>query len=821
MVVPPAPDGPAGATDGPGVTLDGWAPPPERPPTAMSGLRDEEVATRVADGRANGDGGRNSRPLRDIVRANVLTPFNALLGTLALLVIVTGALGDALFGLLLLVNSGIGIVQELRAKATLDRLAVLSDPRARVVRNGATIEIAVEDVVLDDLIELRAGDQVPADCRLRHVDGLEVDESLVTGESDPVAKREGDAVLSGSIVVAGSGTAQVTAVGADSFANRLTLEARRFSLTRSELADGINRILKYVAIALAVVGPILFISQSSTTSNWRDAVRGAVAGLVGMVPEGLVLLTSVTFFAAALTLSRRRVLVRELPAVEGLARVDVLCLDKTGTLTEGRIVFASIEPLGDSASEVDQALAALAAEAAGNATIIALRENFPTPPGWEKVASVPFSSVRKWSAGSFRDHGTWVLGAPEILASAVAADDRVIDRVAVLASEGARVLLLARSDADLAPDPSLPPHLVPTALVTFQERVRDDAADTLRYFAAQGVILKIISGDNPATVGAVARQVELPGATDPVDARTLPTDQAELAAVLADHAVFGRVTPQQKRSIVHALQSSGHVVAMTGDGVNDALALKDADIGVAMGSGTPATRAVAQLVLLDSQFSVLPGVVAEGRRVIANVERVANLFLTKNVMSLVLALAVAIAGWPFPFLPRHLTLVSTVVIGVPAFLLALGPSSERFTPGFVGRVMKFAGPSGLIAGVAVFVIYGLARAAHNSPAQAKTAATIVLFGVSLWVLAIQARPMRPWKIALVAAMAVAGGLVFALPIGRQFYDLRLPSVLIGIEALSLAAAASVVLEVVSRWTMPERSPDPASPRGVGSVSAGR
>ncbi len=576
-----------------------------------------------------------------------------------------------------------------------------------------------------------------------------------------------------------------------------------------------------MAIALAVVGPILFISQSSTTSNWRDAVRGAVAGLVGMVPEGLVLLTSITFFAAALTLARRRVLVRELPAVEGLARVDVLCLDKTGTLTEGRIVFAAVEPLGADPSEVDEALAALAAEAGGNATIIALRENFPTPPGWEKVASVPFSSARQWSAGSFRGHGTWVLGAPEILARAVAADDRVVTRVAALAGDGARVLLLARSDADLAAEPSLPRQLVATSLVTFRERVRSDAADTLRYFSAQGVALKIISGDNPATVGAIARQVGLPGATDPVDARTLPSDQAELASVLADHSVFGRVTPQQKRSIVHALQSTGHVVAMTGDGVNDALALKDADIGVAMGSGTPATRAVAQLVLLDSQFAVLPGVVAEGRRVIANVERVANLFLTKNVMSLILALAVAVAGWPFPFLPRHLTLVSTVVIGVPAFFLALGPSSQRFTPGFVGRVMKFAGPSGLIAAVAVFIIYGLARAAHNSPAQAKTSATIVLFGVSLWVLAIQARPMRPWKTALLVAMAVLGALAFALPVGRQFYDLRLPSALIGTEALGLAAGASVILEVVCRWTMPKRSPDHARAGGVGPLSAGR
>ena len=414
MAVSPAPDeqGRSGAaTEGsselppPPPVGNSLAPgPPRRPPTASTGLTDEEVAARVAEGLDNDAGEISSRPLRDIVRANVLTPFNALLCSLALLVLVTGAVGDALFGLVVVVNSGIGILQEVRAKQTLDRLAVLSAPRALVLRGGTISEVALEQVVLDDLVVLRPGEEVPADCRLRDVDGLEVDESLVTGESDPVAKRPGDDVLSGSHVVAGAGTAQVVGVGADSFANRLTGEARRFSLTESELSQGINRILKYVAIALAVVGPILFFSQFSTTSNWRPAVQGAVAGMVGMVPEGLVLLASVTFFAAALTLARRRVLVRELPAVEGLARVDVLCLDKTGTLTEGKITFDGVEPLAGGPSEVDLALAALAADVAGNATMIALREVFPTPPGWEKVAGVAFSSARKWSAASFAGH---------------------------------------------------------------------------------------------------------------------------------------------------------------------------------------------------------------------------------------------------------------------------------------------------------------------------------------------------------------------------------------------------------------------------------
>lgn len=771
------------------------------------------MAQRVEGGLDNDTGSGTSRRVRDIVRANVLTPFNALLGALVLIVLLTGAIGDALFALIVVANSLVGIVQELRARRTLDRLAVLSAPRARVVRDGATIEIPVEGVVLDDLLELRSGDQVPADGQVRDADGLEVDESLVTGESDPVAKQPGDPVLSGSIIVAGRGVCQATAVGSSAFAQRLTDEAREFSVTHSELVDGINRILKYVAIAIAIVGPVLFVSQSATTATWQEAVRGAVAGVVGMVPEGLVLLASVTFFAAALTLGNRRVLVRELPAVEGLARVDLLCLDKTGTLTEGRIVFAGIEDLGSDvpAATSTEALAAMAACEEANATMAALREPFPNSAGWTRTASVAFSSARKWSAMSFAGHGTWVIGAPEMVRPAAGPGDRVRRRADELAASGNRTLLLARAaDATGIEHQALPEGLTPVALVTFEERIRADAADTLRYFTEQGVGLKIISGDNPRTVDAIARRVDLPDQSEPVDARSLPDSAAGMADVLVRASVFGRVTPQQKRTMVAGLHALGHVVAMTGDGVNDALALKDADIGVAMGSGAAATRAVAQLVLLDSQFSVLPGVVAEGRRVIANVERVANLFLTKNVSSLVLALSVAVAGWPFPFLPRHLTLISGVAIGVPGFFLAVGPSTQRFESGFVRRVALFAVPSGVIAAVAVMVAYGLARAASDPPDQARTAATIVFFMASLWVLAIQARPATGWRVVLVATMVGLGSLAFVLPAGRTFYDLHIPSLPVAVEALLLGAAAAFGLEMSSRVSVRLRRGDARS-----------
>jgi len=766
------------------------------------GLTDAEVADRVERGLANDTGHGTSRPLRDIIRSNVFTPFNALLGALAVIVMATGALGDALFGLIVVLNSAIGIVQELRAKRTLDRLAVLNAPQARVIRNGVIAEIPTGGVVLDDVLELRTGDQIPADCRLLEVDGMEVDESLLTGESDPVAKQPGDLVMSGSIAVAGSGRGRAVAVGAESFAAQLTAEARQFSVTRSELNEGINQILKYVAIAILVVGPILFLSQAGATSTWQEAVRGAVAGVVGMVPEGLVLLTSITFFAAAMVLARRRVLVRELPAVEGLARIDMLCLDKTGTLTEGTIVFAGVERLAAAGDELDQAFGALAASEDANATMMALRDQFPTPPGWERTASVAFSSSRKWSATAFAGHGTWVIGAPEMVLAADGDYDSVRTRANDLAATGCRTLVLATTTsvawmADVA-GPVLPDGLEPVALVTFEEKIRPDAADTLRYFTEQGVGLRVISGDNPQTVVAIARRVELPGNSVGFDARALPPDAAGMAEVLADTMVFGRVTPHQKRSMVSALQGLGHVVAMTGDGVNDALALKDADIGVAMGSGAPATRAVAQFVLLDSEFSVLPGVVAEGRRVIANVERVANLFLTKNVLSLVLSLSVAVARWPFPFLPRHLTLISTVAIGVPGFFLALGPSSQRFKPGFVRRVVWFAVPSGVIAAVAVMIAYGLARGAGTAPNQARTAATVVMFCASLWVLVIQARPMTRWRMLLVCAMFGLAVLAFVLPMGRQFYDLHLPSALVLVEALAIGAGAAMALELADR-----------------------
>jgi len=767
-------------------------------PTPPAGLSSAEVADRRSRGLANTSTERTSRSVAEILRANILTRFNFILGALLAVILAVGQPQDALFGLVLVANALIGIAQEFRAKRTLDRLAVLSAPQVRVIRDGSRRDIPVAELVADDLVDLRPGDQLVADGVVRDSAGLEADESLLTGESEPVGKHKGDRLLSGSFVVAGAGGYQATEVGARAYARRLAAEARRFGLVRSELVDGINRILKYVTWVIVPLAVLLLASQLHARGTVREALTGTVAALVGVVPQGLVLLTSVAFGVAAVTLARRHVLVQQLPAVEGLARVDVLCVDKTGTLTDGTIAFGSLIRLGGQAPAAE-ALGALAAEEeAPNATLSAIGQAFPPPDGWQRTASVPFSSARKWSAASFTGHGTWVLGAPEMVLPAE--QDALLSRAAELASDGHRVLVLARAEGPLASE-SLPPGLRAEAFITLTERLRPDVAETLGYFAAQGVALKVISGDSPRTVAAVADRAGLPGADTPVDARGLPEDPDALAQVLEEHAVFGRVTPHQKQAMVTALQAHGHTVAMTGDGVNDVLALKLADLGIAMGSGAAATRAVAELVLLDGRFATLPGVVAEGRRVTANIERVANLFVTKTVWTALLAIAVSLALLPYPFLPRHLIIIDTLTIGVPSFFLALAPNQRRYLPGFATRVLRFAIPAGCIIAAATLTGYALARAAGLSLVQQRTTAVLVAFILSLCVLVLLAIPLT-WRRVLLVGAALAGFvMLFPLPAVRGFYALALPRGQVGI-ALLIAGAG--VTALVCFWVISRR-----------------
>ncbi|WP_406285439.1 HAD-IC family P-type ATPase [Streptomyces sp. NBC_00209] len=770
------------------------------------GLTAAEVAERISRGEVNDVPVRSSRSLTEIVRANVLTRFNLIIGVLWVIMLAVAPIQDSLFGFVIIANTGIGIVQEWRAKKTLDSLAVVGESKPVVRRDGKAAGIHTSEIVLGDLIELGPGDKVVVDGTVAEADGLEVDESLLTGEADPVLKKTGDTVMSGSFVVAGGGAFTATKVGREAYAAQLAEEASRFTLVRSELRSGISTILKYITWMMVPTATALVISQLVVKdNNFKDSIARTVGGIVPMIPEGLVLLTSVAFAIGVVRLGRKQCLVQELPAIEGLARVDVVCLDKTGTLTEGGMDVTELRALGDAEEPyLRRVLAAFgASEPRPNPSLQAIIDAYPAPEdaGWTTTGTLPFSSARKYSGAAFTEDGgaafAWLLGAPDVLLSE---EDPALAEIGRLNEQGLRVLLLARARGELdAPDAA--EGAEPAALVVLEQRLRPDAGRTLAYFGEQRVATKVISGDNAVSVGAVAAKLGMEGADHPLDARRMPQDTDEIASAMEQNAVFGRVTPQQKREMVAALQSRGHTVAMTGDGVNDVLALKDADIGVSMGSGSEATRAVAQIVLLNNSFATLPSVVAEGRRVIGNITRVATLFLTKTVYSVLLAVLVVCFQVEYPFLPRHLTLLSTLTIGVPAFFLALAPNKERAHPHFVRRVMRYAIPSGVICAAATFVMYLIARHHYSGTGalDAETsAATLTLFLVSMWVLAIIARPYTWWRVCLVAAMGLAFLVVLAVPWLQDFFALKLVGSRMPWTAVGIAVVASALLEYAWR-----------------------
>ena len=753
--------------------------------TTTAGLTAAQVAQRVSLGQVNRVREQTSRSLAAIVRENVFTLFNAIIVGASVIVLLFGHIQDGIFGGVMVINAVIGIVSELRAKRTLDALAIVDAPRACVVRDSSAQQIPAAEVVLDDVVSLGLGDQVPVDGEALEVNGLEVDESLLTGESRPVKKQAGDRLLAGTSVVAGAGAMRATAVGADVYAQGISAAARQFTRTVSEIQASINRVLQVVSFLLVPVVVLTFWSQNRVAGadggDWRNALVLSVASIIGMIPQGLVLLTSMNFALGSATLARRGVLVQELPAVEVLARVDALCVDKTGTLTTGGIRVRSVEVL---AGDRDQVLGALAAASADrtNATATAIaahleEEGAPAPLG-PQAWGVPFSSARKWSAwGDGRT--AWILGAPEIVIDrALEGGARALELAAGAASQGARVVALVSAPAALVED-RLPEGRLAAAVITLEEDLRQDAAETLDYFRQQGVHVRVISGDNPTTVGALAAQAGLtaPGGGEPrlMDARELPEDTAseEFARAIASHDVFGRVTPEQKRAMVGALQGRGHCVAMTGDGVNDALALKDADLGIAMGNGSQATKAIAQIVLVDSKFSVLPGVVAEGRRIIANMERVSSLFLAKTTYAAILVIITALVGWRYPFLPRQFSYIDSLTIGIPAFFLALWPNRRRYVPGFLRRTLSLAMPTGAVLAAAALTAFGIVEGPPSS--RESTAAILALMVGAIWLLVITSRPLTPVKCALLTAVAVAtvGGVALA-PV-RDFFQMVWPA----------------------------------------------
>ncbi|CDO32001.1 cation-translocating P-type ATPase [Mycolicibacterium porcinum] len=770
----------------------------------VTGLTEAEVAQRVAEGKSNDVPTRAARSISDIIRGNVFTRINAILGVLFLIVMSTGSVINGAFGLLIIANSAIGIIQEIRAKQTLDKLAIVGRAKPTVRRESGSRAVLPSEVVLDDIIELGPGDQIVVDGEVIEESNLEVDESLLTGEADPIVKGVGEAVMSGSFVVAGSGAYRATKVGHEAYAAKLAEEASKFTLVKSELRNGINKILQFITYLLVPAGLLTIYTQLFTThADWHDAVLRMVGALVPMVPEGLVLMTSIAFAVGVVRLGRRQCLVNELPAIEGLARVDVVCADKTGTLTENGMRVSDLKSF--TADDVAQVLAQLAADdARPNASMAAIAEAYKMPPGWAATATAPFKSATKWSGASYGEHGNWVIGAPDVLLDS---SSPVAEQAEEIGAKGLRVLLVGSSD--LAVDaPQAPGTVAPVALVVLEQRIRPDAGETLDYFASQHVSVKVISGDNAVSVGAVAGKLGLHGET--LDARQLPHEPEQLAEALEEYTTFGRVRPDQKRAMVHALQSRGHTVAMTGDGVNDVLALKDADIGVAMGSGSSASRAVAQIVLLDNKFATLPYVVGEGRRVIGNIERVSNLFLTKTVYSVLLAILVGLAGLSsklfdtdpllFPFQPIHVTIAAWFTIGIPAFILSLAPNNERAHSGFVRRVMTAALPSGLVVGTATFVSYLVAYQGREASAveqtQASTAALITLLVSSLWVLSVVARPYEWWRVALVAISGLAYVLIFCLPLAQRLFMLDPTNLKVTGIALGIGLVGAGLIEVL-------------------------
>ena len=759
----------------------------------LNGLSEAEVREKTERGEVNDVPDDKSRKYSEIFAENIFTPFNALLTVLMLSVFaVGGGVVNVLFFGILIANMAIGIFQEIRAKLTLDKVAILSAPKAKVLRDGKIREIPIREIVLGENIILGLGDQIVADGSVLRSEDLEIDESLLTGESDPILKKAGEKVLSGSIVVAGSGVMAAEKIGADSYSAKLVKEAKKFSGESSEVQRSINRLLKWISWSLIIIVPILLIGQLRIRGDWHMSALRSIAAIVGMIPNGLVMLASVAFMLAAVKLAKKSVLVQRMPAVETLARVDTLLLDKTGTLTEGNIRLEAT--ILENQEQKDQIQTALATIASRNTapTNLAIAEQLRGIAPADFTREIAFSSARKFSAieiGKFN----YVFGAPEILL----ADKKFVKNlkeIQKIAANGKRVLVLCEN-SDVFSEKSGDFEQVfkkntPVATVILSEKVRENAAETLGYFRDQGVDIKVISGDSPATVAAIARSVQMENVRE-FDARNLPkTQNKKFAEIVETHNVFGRVKPEQKRQIAEFLQSQKHVVAMTGDGVNDALALKKADLGIAMESGSSATKSVAEIVLLDNDFAHLPEVLAEGRRVIANVERVANLFIVKNVFIAALAIMTTVIGLRYPYLPIQMSLIDFFAIGFPAFFLALAPNKQLYKPGFLARVLKFVIPVGVVVAVIMLVDYYLIYRKGMSIEVVGTSVSIVTMVAFLSVLTMLARPFNLWKVLLVLFSATGFFVVIATPLRQIFkyeFDLRMIFATVFMSLITIAA----------------------------------
>jgi magnesium-transporting ATPase (P-type) len=770
------------------------------------GLTSVEAERRRAE-RGESDARESTRSTASIVRANVFTPFNAILLALGVLTLLFADWRDALFLGIIVSNSGIGIWQELHAKRKLDALAALVAPHAKVVRDGTDVVVAVDEVVTGDLVRVTTGDQVVADGTLATSDGLQLDEAILTGESRPVGRAVGEEVRSGTFVVEGSGSFVVTAAGADSYAERITGTAREFRHPRSPLERQVNRLLYVLVGAMVPLGAMLAVALAKQDVDLRHAVETAVAGMVTLVPEGLVLLVSLTYAAAAVRLARLGALVQQLNAIESLASVDTVCVDKTGTLTDARMRVVSVEPMpGIEEAALTHALGRFAAALPDrNLTASALAEAFPAA-AERPLELVPFASRRRWSGVGLGDV-RYVLGAPELFPLG-----ELAPRVEQHQQAGRRAVAIGTAAEPFPGDVERgPPPVRPLGAVVLAEALRDDAASTIAFLAEEGVDVKVLSGDDPATVLSIARDVGIPGHGGALDGRKLPADDTELAEAAWSAAVVGRIEPEGKRRVVESLTRDGRYVAMIGDGVNDVPALKAARLALAPASGTQMARAVADIVLVSGDFASVPRMVAEGRRILRNVQRVAKLFVTKSVFAAFLILAIGVTPTEYPLLPRHLTVVAAITVGTPAFFLALAPSDGAWRPErFLREIARFSVPAGVAAGLGVTVSYLVSLNVFDlGLVQARTAATSTLIVIGLYlILALEATgPRRArWVGSLCAALFGVYVVVIAFPSLRRFFELAIPNPGAAIMVVIGAALAIGFLWLTDERFVPFRRP---------------
>ena len=738
----------------------------------VNGLSESEVAHRIENGLVNGDFNVPSKSIKQIFKDNCLTFFNFINIILAIFVVAVGSFKNCLFLGVILCNTAIGIFQEIRSKKAVDKLALISAPKAKVIRNGKEEIIAVKDIVMDDLMILGAGNQICSDCIVLQGE-CEVNESLITGESDPVTKKEGDEILSGSFVICGDVKAQVIRIGADNYANKITSGAKYIKKNKSEMLESINYVLKIISICIIPMIILMFSKELLfSKSSLPDAIISTVSSIIGMIPEGLVLMASMVLAVSVIRLATRKTLAQDLYCVETLARVDVLCLDKTGTITEGSMEVTEVISL-DGKSYDDALTALMSALHDHNPTYDAIKEKYSGETEWETLCTIPFSSAKKWSLACFKNEGTYIMGAAEFILKHQLSEE-LKAAIEEHSAGGYRIILIARSEnpPDMV-NKELPQSITPVALVKISDKIRKEAPDTLKFFAEQGVDIRIISGDNPITVSGVAKRAGLGGYDSYVDASTLTTDE-QIHEAAGKYKIFGRVTPYQKLELVKALKSMGHTVAMTGDGVNDVLALKESDCSIAMQSGSDASRNVSNIVLLDSNFASMPHIVAEGRRSINNIERSGILFLSKTVYSFLAALLFCFVPFAYPLQAIQLTIINIFTNGIPSFLLALEPNFDIVKGKFIENVL----PKSIIYGLVVAINFiGIVLARYISIAtnfipqadfdlQIQTVTMISMAVASFVILFKVCVPLKAWKVGLLGFLM--GGFTLSTIILRNF-----------------------------------------------------